>query len=106
MAEPSPVLNVREQAAVVETGKQSLNEALFELGQHGWILFPCTRSARCKSHQAAASLHRVRLSGPAGGIALQEWLGALEQVGYPGLVWVARLARVNDRDLAGLRRLH
>jgi hypothetical protein len=34
MAQPSPVLNVREHAAVVETGKQSLNEALFELGQH------------------------------------------------------------------------
>jgi len=39
VAEPSPVLNVREHAAVVETGKQSLNEALFELGQHGWISF-------------------------------------------------------------------
>jgi hypothetical protein len=35
VAEPSPVLNVREQAAVVETSEQSLNEALFEFGQHG-----------------------------------------------------------------------
>jgi hypothetical protein len=34
------MLDVREQAAVVETGEQSLNEALFELGQHSWILFP------------------------------------------------------------------
>ena len=106
MAEPSPVLNVREQAAVVEAGEQSLNEALFELGQHGWILFPGTRGARCKLHRAAASLHRVRGSGPAGSIALQERLGALEQVGYPGLVWIARFAGVNDRDLAALRRLH
>jgi len=40
MAEPSPVLNVREHAAVVETIQQSLNEALFELGQHSWISFP------------------------------------------------------------------
>jgi hypothetical protein len=40
VAEPSPVLNVREHAAVVETIKQSLNKALFELGQHGWISFP------------------------------------------------------------------
>jgi hypothetical protein len=40
VAKPSPVLNVREHAAVVETGEQSLNEALFELGQHGWISFP------------------------------------------------------------------
>jgi hypothetical protein len=32
VAEPSLVLNVREHAAVVETGEQSLNEALFELG--------------------------------------------------------------------------
>jgi hypothetical protein len=28
------MLNVREHPAVVETGKQALNEALFELGQH------------------------------------------------------------------------
>jgi hypothetical protein len=34
VAEPSPVLNVREHATVVEAGKQSLNETLFELGQH------------------------------------------------------------------------
>ena len=33
--EPSSVLNVREHAAVVVSGQQSLNEALFELGQHG-----------------------------------------------------------------------
>jgi hypothetical protein len=32
------VLNVRKHAAVVETGKQSLNEALFELGQHDGYL--------------------------------------------------------------------
>jgi hypothetical protein len=64
------MLDVREQAAVVETGKQSLNEALFELGQHTWILFPSTCNERCKSHRAAASLHRVRVSGPAGSIAL------------------------------------
>jgi hypothetical protein len=30
--EPSSVLNVREHAAVVVSGQQSLNEALFELG--------------------------------------------------------------------------
>ena len=36
VAEPDLMLDVRKQAAVVETGKQSLNEALFELGQHGW----------------------------------------------------------------------
>jgi len=28
------MLNVREQAAVVETGEQSFNAALFELWQH------------------------------------------------------------------------
>jgi hypothetical protein len=39
VAEPCLVLNVREHAAVVETGKQSLYEALFEFGQHGWISF-------------------------------------------------------------------
>ena len=71
MAEPRPVLNVGEQAAVVETGEQSLNKALFELGQHSWSLFPSTRNASCKSHRAVASLHWVRLSGPAGGIALR-----------------------------------
>ena len=47
VAEPGSVLNVRKQAAVVETGKQSLNEALFELGQHG----------ACR---VAASVHRIR----------------------------------------------
>ena len=71
VAEPNLMLDVREQAAVVETGEQSLNEALFELGQHSWILFPSTRNACCKSHRAAASLHRVRLSGPAGSIAVR-----------------------------------
>jgi hypothetical protein len=35
VAEPSPVLDVREHAAIVETIQQSLNEAPFELGQHG-----------------------------------------------------------------------
>jgi hypothetical protein len=34
------MLNVRKKAAIVETGEQSLNEALFELGQHGGITFP------------------------------------------------------------------
>jgi hypothetical protein len=29
------MLNVREQAAIVETIQQSLDEVLFELGQHG-----------------------------------------------------------------------
>jgi hypothetical protein len=29
------VLDVREHAAIVETIQQSLNEAPFELGQHG-----------------------------------------------------------------------
>jgi len=47
-------LNVREQAAVVETGKQSLNEALFELGQHGWILFPNGAPQRQQPGQRAA----------------------------------------------------
>jgi hypothetical protein len=37
VAEPSPVLDVREHAAIVETIQQSLNEAPFELGQHGWV---------------------------------------------------------------------
>ena len=36
VAEPSTVLNVRKHAAVVETIQQSLNETLFELGQHYW----------------------------------------------------------------------
>jgi hypothetical protein len=35
VVEPDLMLNVREQAAVVETGEQSLNEVLFEFGQHG-----------------------------------------------------------------------
>jgi hypothetical protein len=34
------VLNVCQQATVVKTGEQSLNEALFELGQHASISFP------------------------------------------------------------------
>jgi hypothetical protein len=32
VVEPDLMLNVREQAAIVETGEQSLNEALVELG--------------------------------------------------------------------------
>ena len=86
MAEPSLVLNVREHAAVVKTIQQSLNEALFELGQHSWIFFPRTQGARCKSRRAVASLHWVWGSGPAKSAALQERLGALEQVGDPGFV--------------------
>jgi hypothetical protein len=34
VVQPDLMLNVRDQSTVVETGKQSLNEALFELGQH------------------------------------------------------------------------
>jgi len=35
VVEPDLMLNVRDQAAIVETGEQSLHLVLFELGQHG-----------------------------------------------------------------------
>ena len=51
------MLNVREQAAVVETGEQSLNEVLFELGQHG---LSASRFAYCSPLTAYFVLREQR----------------------------------------------